>query len=141
MMFCFLPTNNIALGSMSKDKVGNASGLYNLTRNLGGAVGLAVISTLLTDKTKIFSQYLNENISSTSPSVLMKLQFIGQLLDGRVIDPEKVSYFLLASNINKEAFVIAINSIFGIISALFFMVMVFLPFTSTVRGGEGYDAH
>ncbi|MCC8371232.1 MAG: DHA2 family efflux MFS transporter permease subunit [Rickettsia endosymbiont of Pseudomimeciton antennatum] len=141
MMFCFLPTNNLALESMSKDKVGNASGLYNLTRNLGGAVGIAVISTLLTDKTKIFSQYLNENISSTSPSALMKLQFMGQLLDGKVVDPEKVSYFLLANNINKEAFVIAINSIFGIISALFFMVMLFLPFTSTVRGGKGYDAH
>lgn len=102
MMFCFLPTNNIALGSMSKDKVGNASGLYNLTRNLGGAVGLAVISTLLTDKTKIFSQYLNENISSTSSFILMKLQFLGQLLDGKVVDPEKASYFWLASNINKE---------------------------------------
>lgn len=141
MMFCFLPTNNLALGSMSKDKIGNASGLYNLTRNLGGAVGIAIISTLLTDKTKIFSQYLNENISSTSPSALMKLQFMGQLLDGKVVEPEKVSYFLLANNINKEAFVIAINSIFGIISALFFMVMIFLPFTSTVRGGKGYDAH
>lgn len=140
-MFCFLPTNNIALDSMSKDKVGNASGLYNLTRNLGGAVGLAVISLLLTDKTKIFSQYLNENIPSTSPSVLMKLQFLGQLLDGKVVDPEKASYFLLASNINKEAFVIAINSIFGIISALFFVVMIFLPFTSTVKGGGKYDAH
>ncbi|MFP3017469.1 MAG: DHA2 family efflux MFS transporter permease subunit [Candidatus Tisiphia sp.] len=141
LMFCFLPTNNIALDSMSKDKVGNASGLYNLTRNLGGAVGLAVISLLLTDKTKIFSQYLNENISSTSPSILMKLQFLGQLLDGKVVDPEKASYFWLASNINKEAFVIAINSIFGIISALFFVVMIFLPFTSTVKGGEKYDAH
>lgn len=141
MMFYFLPTNNIALDSMSKDKVGNASGLYNLTRNLGGAVGLAVISLLLTDKTKIFSQYLNENISSTSPSILMKLQFLGQLLDGKVVDPEKASYFLLASNINKEAFVIAINSIFGIISALFFVVMIFLPFTSTVKDGGKYDAH
>ncbi|WP_375330866.1 DHA2 family efflux MFS transporter permease subunit [Candidatus Tisiphia endosymbiont of Oplodontha viridula] len=141
LMFCFLPTNNIALDSMSKDKVGNASGLYNLTRNLGGAVGLAVISLLLTDKTKIFSQYLNENISSTSPSILMKLQFLGQLLDGKVVDPEKASYFWLASNINKEAFVIAINSIFGIISALFFVVMIFLPFTSTVKGGGKYDAH
>lgn len=140
-MFCFLPTNNIALDSMSKDKVGNASGLYNLTRNLGGAVGLAVISLLLTDNTKIFSQYLNENIASTAPSILMKLQFLGQVLDGKVVDPEKASYFLLASNINKEAFVIAINSIFSIISALFFVVMIFLPFTSTVKGGGQYDAH
>jgi DHA2 family multidrug resistance protein len=137
LMFCFLPTNNIALGSVSKERVGNASGLYNLTRNLGGAVGLAVIATILTDKTKIYSQYLNENISSTSPSVIMNLNFLSQLLDGRVTDPEQASYFLFASNINKEAFVMAINNVFAIISALFFVVMILLPFTSSAKGGGG----
>ncbi len=132
LMFCFLPTNNIALGAMSKEKVGNASGLYNLTRNLGGAVGLAVINTLLTDKTKIFTQYLNENIPSTSPSALMKIDFLRQFLDGRVIDPEKAAFFLLASNIHAQAFVIAINNIFQMVGLLFFIVMLLLPFTTNI---------
>ncbi|WP_375326958.1 DHA2 family efflux MFS transporter permease subunit [Candidatus Tisiphia endosymbiont of Nemotelus uliginosus] len=129
LMFCFLPTNNIALGSMSKEKVGNASGLYNLTRNLGGAVGLAIINTMLTDKTKIFTQYINENISSTSMSALMKLDFLQQLLSSRVIDHEKAAFFLLASNIHEQAFVMAINNIFKSIGLLFFIVMLLLPFT------------
>ena len=41
MMFAMVPTNNIALGTLRPDRVKNASGLFNLTRNLGGAVGLA----------------------------------------------------------------------------------------------------
>ncbi len=141
LMFCFLPTSNIALGNVSKDKVGNASGLYNLTRNLGGAVGLAVISTILADKTKIFSQYLNENISSTSPFALMKLDFLNQLLDGRVVDSEKATYFLLANNVNQQAFVMAINNIFAIISGLFFVIMILIPFTSSIKGGGAGNAH
>src|SRR4030081_401244 len=40
MMFAMVPTNNIALGTLPPDRVKNASGLLNLTRNLGGAVGL-----------------------------------------------------------------------------------------------------
>lgn len=140
LMFCFIPTNNIALGGMSKTKVGNASGLYNLTRNLGGAVGLAMISTILANNTKIFNQYLNEHITSTSPAVLNQLEFLTRFLDGKVIDPEKASYFVLANSINREAFVYAINSIFGIISILFFVVMLLIPFTSNIRGAGG-DAH
>jgi DHA2 family multidrug resistance protein len=140
LMFCFIPTNNVALGAMSKEKVGNASGLYNLTRNLGGAVGLAVISTLLADNTRIFNQYLNEHIPSTSHAMLNKLEFFTQFLDGKVIDPEKASYYLLANSVNREAFVCAINSVFGIISIIFFVVMLLIPFTSNVKD-EGGNAH
>ncbi len=41
MMFAMVPTNTIALGTLAPERVKNASGLFNLTRNLGGAVGLA----------------------------------------------------------------------------------------------------
>src|ERR1700742_4458808 len=47
MMFAMVPTNNIALGTLPPDRVKNASGLFNLTRNLGGAVGLAIINEVL----------------------------------------------------------------------------------------------
>ena len=40
MMFAMVPTNTISLGTLPPDRVKNASGLFNLTRNLGGAVGL-----------------------------------------------------------------------------------------------------
>jgi len=140
LMFCFLPTSNIALGSMNKEKVGNASGLYNLTRNLGGAVGLAVISTILSNKTNIVSQYLNENIASTSDEAIIHLEFASKLLDGSVVDPDKASYFLLISSVNQQAFVIAINGIFGTISAVFFMVMLLLPFTSGAKKGMGGES-
>ena len=48
MMFIMLPVNQIALGRLPPAALKNASGLYNLMRNLGGAVGLALINTLAT---------------------------------------------------------------------------------------------
>src|SRR6267142_5159823 len=46
MMLAMVPTNTIALGTLPPERVKNASGLFNLTRNLGGAVGLAVINSV-----------------------------------------------------------------------------------------------
>ena len=45
LMFSIVPVTNTALGTLPPDRVKNASGLFNLTRNLGGALGLAVINT------------------------------------------------------------------------------------------------
>jgi DHA2 family multidrug resistance protein len=141
LMFCFIPTNNVALGTMPKDKVQNASGLYNLTRNLGGAIGLAAISTTLTAKTKIFSQYINENISSTSVSGMLQIEQFKQVLNGKVIDPEKGAYIMLNNIINRDAFIIAINEVFVIIGLLFIFGMLFLPFTANVKATSDEPSH
>ena len=63
MMFAMVPTNNIALGTLAPDRVKNASGLFNLMRNLGGAVGLAVINQVLNDRTDLHISRLQERVT------------------------------------------------------------------------------
>ena len=47
IMFCLLPPTRLALGHLPREVVPDASGLFNLMRNLGGAIGLALIDTVL----------------------------------------------------------------------------------------------
>ena len=47
IMFCLLPPTRMALGRLPAHLVADGSGLFNLTRNLGGAVGLALIDTVI----------------------------------------------------------------------------------------------
>ncbi len=47
IMFCLLPPTRMALGRLPKNLVADGSGLFNLMRNLGGAVGLALIDTVI----------------------------------------------------------------------------------------------
>jgi DHA2 family multidrug resistance protein len=47
LMFCILGTTRLALGHLPPAKIANASGLFNLARNLGGAFGIGVVDTLL----------------------------------------------------------------------------------------------
>jgi DHA2 family multidrug resistance protein len=47
IMLCLLPPTRLALAHLAADKVGDGSGLFNLMRNLGGAIGLALIDTVI----------------------------------------------------------------------------------------------
>lgn len=141
LMFCFIPTNNVALGTIPKEKVHNASGLYNLTRNLGGAIGLAAISTTLIAKTKIYTQYINESTSTTSILGINQIENFQAMLSGKVLDPEKGAYMLLSNMVARDAFVIAINEIFMIIGLLFICSIVFLPFTTNVKASNDEPSH
>ena len=53
MMLAMVPANTIALGTLPPELMKNASGLFNLNRNLGGAVGLAVINSVLNKRTDL----------------------------------------------------------------------------------------
>jgi DHA2 family multidrug resistance protein len=142
LMFCFMPINDLALGTMKKTEVQNASGLYNLTRNLGGAIGLAIINSLINSKSNIYAQAMRENMSVTSPQVMERLNMGTQMLFGKVDNPELAAFSLLNDLVAREAFVIAINNIYVILSLLFFSSLLLLPFMAmTESSGSSSGAH
>jgi DHA2 family multidrug resistance protein len=46
--FIFVPISVVALGMLTREQVGNASGIFNLARNLGGSIGIAAATTMVT---------------------------------------------------------------------------------------------
>jgi MFS transporter, DHA2 family, multidrug resistance protein len=62
-MLAIVPITNVALGTLPPDRVKNASGLFNLMRNLGGAVGLAALNTVLDDRIDLHIARLHEAIT------------------------------------------------------------------------------
>src|SRR5882724_12027588 len=52
-VFVVAPTENLGLGSLPPDRLKYASGLFNMMRNLGGAIGIAVCGTILNDRTNL----------------------------------------------------------------------------------------
>ena len=141
LMFCFMPINDLALGTMDPKDVQNASGLYNLTRNLGGAIGLAFINNIITSKSKIFAQSMKENMSITSPLVQERMSIFAGMLDGQVDDVESGALSLLDNVIQQEAFIIAINNVYLMIALVFFASLVLLPFTSVSEDSSSVNAH
>lgn len=141
IMFCFIPINNLALGTISRDQIQNASGIYNLTRNLGGAIGLALVNTALSNKFAMAVQYINENISYTDSSARDRLSGLSYILEGKVSNPEAVAKSLLSNQIMTNAFTIAINDMFMILGMCFFASILVLPFMSRVDLSQQNDVH
>lgn len=141
LMFCFIPINDIALGAMPKNEVQNASGLYNLTRNLGGAIGLAIINANLIDNTKIFSQYLNSNITITDPNVINTINMLGGVFDGHVWHPDLAALSTLSNIVQRDAFIMAINNAFIAIAIIFIVSLGMLPFAKNATKSAPSGGH
>ena len=141
LMFCFMPINDLALGTMSRRDVQNASGLYNLTRNLGGAIGLALINNSIISNSKSYAQGIKENMPLTSQQAQERVEFFTQSLIGKVDNPELAAIQLLDNVVSREAFIIAINNVFVIIAILFCIGMVLIPFSSTTENKAESNAH
>ena len=74
IMFCLLPPTRLALGDLDKDRVPDASGLFNLMRNLGGAIGLALIDTVIYSRVATHSLTIVEKLKAGD---MATAQFIG----------------------------------------------------------------
>ena len=68
-VFAVAPAVNLGLGSLPPSRLKYASGLYNMMRNLGGAIGIAACSTILNDRTNLHFLRLAEHLTTANVSV------------------------------------------------------------------------
>ena len=144
LMLCMIPVNVLALGTLPPDKLKNASGLFNLTRNLGGAFGLAGINTLLSDRTNFYWNRLGADINLARPEVQGWLDQMAQRLGDRLPgDPDLAAAKMLGNMVLRQATVLSFADCFMVLCLLFVGTMVTLPMVRKPRtqpgaGGGGH---
>jgi DHA2 family multidrug resistance protein len=67
--FCVAPIVTLTLGALPPERLRSASGLFNLMRNLGGAIGIAAVGTILNDRTNLHFQRIAEHLSAANAHV------------------------------------------------------------------------
>ncbi|QCI68160.1 DHA2 family efflux MFS transporter permease subunit [Phreatobacter stygius] len=127
LMMCMVPINNLSLGTLPLDRMKNAAGLYNLTRNLGGAVGLALINTLLNDRTDLHLQRLHEQVAWGRTRAEETLNSLTQAFQSLGSDAELAALKQLATMVRREAFVMAIGDVFFALTVLFVLMVALVP--------------
>jgi DHA2 family multidrug resistance protein len=119
LMFSIIPINNIALGTLPPDRVENASGLYNLMRNLGGAVGLAAIYTFLNDRTDLHLARLHEALNSAYRPALEALDGLTSHFQAYGSDARIMALKQLFMMTHREGLVMAFGDVFLALTVLF----------------------
>ncbi len=122
LMFAIIPINNIALGTLPPERVKNASGLYNLMRNLGGAVGLAAIYTFLNDRTDLHLARLHEALNSAYRPALETLDNLASRFQGHGADAKMMALKQLFAMTHREGVVMAFSDVFLALTVLFVLV-------------------
>jgi DHA2 family multidrug resistance protein len=119
LMLAIVPINNIALGTLPPERLKNASGLYNLMRNLGGAIGLAAINTVLNDQIDLHLSRLHDSVNWARQPAVETLDKLTQRFSDFGTDAQAMALKQLMGIVRQQATVMAFADVFLILTVLF----------------------
>jgi MFS transporter, DHA2 family, multidrug resistance protein len=130
LAFLFVPINTAAYAFLPKEKNNAASGLMNLARNIGGSVGISIVTTMLDRRSQFHMNRMSSHLSGSSPQVQSMLQGTAQALQARGFSPSEAmhrAYALLQANFGRQASMLAYIDNFWLLGVAI-LVMVPLVF-------------
>jgi MFS transporter, DHA2 family, multidrug resistance protein len=141
MMMAIVPITNISLVTLAPDMLKNGSGLFNLTRNLGGAVGLAGLNTVLDKRIDLHLARLHDSITWSRQPVMEALNNFAARMPGSDAQNMALKYLFLFTR--QQGIVMAFADVFLLLGLLF---LVFAPLVWFMRRpppvtGAPVDAH
>ena len=131
MPLVIVPITTLATGLIEPEQSGSASALFNMFRNLGGSIGIALLATQLDVREKLHSARLVDSVSAFSSTTVERLNEIaGQLV---LRGDESVTAWhqavgVVVGRVRREAFVMAYNDCFFILGSLLLGAVLFVWF-------------
>jgi DHA2 family multidrug resistance protein len=122
-MFCLLPPTRLALETLPHKQVPDASGLFNMMRNLGGAVGIALIDTILYGRTSGHAEAIRQRLIA------------GDLSAAQAIGLDRVPSDVSAAHsaIEQAAFAASANEAWALLAAVALLGLLLIPFANPQR--------
>lgn len=131
IMFCILPPTRMALGHLASDLVPDASGLFNLMRNLGGAIGLALNDSIIYGRSPVIGSTIVERLQAGDAATIQSLGLPMAQLTAARTDP--VQQAVVSATVERLALVQAINEAWGVIAVLTALAIASLLIVSKPR--------
>lgn len=120
MGFVFVPLTTLSMATLPQDQIGNASGIYNLMRNTGGSIGIAIMTTLLVRNQQVHQAVLSAHTTQYDPAFQQMFdQIRANLL--LVMDPVSATqqtYVTIAGLVSRQASVLAYIDDFWLLTIL-----------------------
>ena len=127
LMMCMVTVTNVSLGTLPPQQLRGASGLFNLTRNLGGAVGLALINTVMNQRIDLHLSRLHEQVAWGQPKAEQTLQNMTGAFSSLGDAAPMVALKRLSGLVRQQATDMAIAEIFFLLTILFAAIVLMTP--------------
>jgi DHA2 family multidrug resistance protein len=145
--FVMLTLSNFAMNGIQPKDMPSASSLINMTRNLGGSIGIALLATALTSREHFHSQRIGESVTGFAAATQERLAALTQSFISKGFDATSASDMALKAIdgiVRREAYVMAYNDGFFLVAAVLFGCIGVLWFSDKVKApssGGGGGAH
>jgi DHA2 family multidrug resistance protein len=129
--FLFVPINTVAYSYLPREKNNAASGLINLSRNIGGSVGISLVTTMLARRSQDHQVYLSGHLAASNPNMQRTLQGTASALQAHGYSPADAmhrAYAIMQNTIFRQADMLAYIDNFWMLGVgiLFMVPLVFL---------------
>lgn len=138
----FVPLTTVTLASISREEMGNATGMFSLLRNIGGSVGIAMAATLLTRYQQLYQNSLVANVSPYNPIWQIRIENMKQGLLAKGIAASQIDTTALGmmyGAVRRQAGALAFNHIFFIIGLAFLVIIPLLFLLKRPSHSEGVE--
>ncbi len=133
LSFLFIPLMTLSMAAIPKEKLGNATSIFNLMRNIGGSVGIAIMTTFLARRSQMHQNRLIENITAGNLKTRDGLEALGTWFHTNGADPYTASRRALAAfygMVERHAAMLSFVEAFWVMGVTF---LVMLPFILLLR--------
>ena len=140
----FVPLTTTTLAAIPKPEMGNATGMYNLLRNIGGSVGIAVSATLLQRFNQLYQNVLVSHANPMNPLFQEKLSTLTHAAVARGVPQSEAQHTALAiiyGLIRRQAGMLSYNHIFWILGIAFLSVIPCLLLLRKNKGNAPAGLH
>jgi MFS transporter, DHA2 family, multidrug resistance protein len=122
------PLSAVATAGIEAENAGSASGLFNMMRNLGGAIGIAALQTVLTKREQFHSNVLSQNVSLFEQATRDRIDHLTQyFMNHGVIDRADGAhraYVAIGKIVQKQAFILAFSDTFYLLGAALIVALI-----------------
>ncbi|MBW7962767.1 MDR family MFS transporter [Bradyrhizobium sp. BR 10261] len=139
------PLSAVATSGIEAENAGSASGLFNMMRNLGGAVGIALLQTVLTKREQYHSNVLMQSVSVFEQATRTRLEQLTQyFINHGVLDRADAShraYVAIGHVVQKQAYILAFSDTFYLLGMALIVALIavlFLKKSGHVSAGEAH---
>ncbi len=135
----FVPLSTMTLATIPKEEMGNATGIYNLLRNVGGSVGIAVSATLLARFSQFYQNTLVGHVNPYNPVFQLRFEQLKEAALARGVAPGLVDQKVMAliyGELRRQAGTLSFNRLFWMLGVAYLAIIPFLLLLRKRRTGE-----
>jgi len=138
MSLLFVPLTTVSMDSIPRERIGNATSLFNLMRNIGGSVGIAVTGTLLARHTQATTSTLGSHVTmydQASQSMFTQLRAGFMAAGADAVTATERAYGALFGMVQRQASMVAFVGLFQLLGLMFLGLLPLVLIMRKPKGG------